>query len=235
MFNKNDPLIDSVKKVMEQNAKERAATASVNERFGITDRKALPREKQGEWDAAYKSILLEDATSDARLATSRDNKYQPNFGNKFARNLGFNPTTSQVSSSGMSGAYDNKRVNGAMQGATRRAGAMAIERLKKARAAGTAPNSTAQLPNNVPTQAPAAVSSSAATTTPAAAAPAAAPAATTSTPAAKPAATKPTPRPAAAAPAPEKKLSFFQKQSLRNSERNDTADQTARLRKLYNK
>lgn len=59
MFDKNDPLIASVKQVMEQNAKERAATVAVNEKFGITSRKALPHERQGEWDAAYKAVLSE--------------------------------------------------------------------------------------------------------------------------------------------------------------------------------
>lgn len=60
MFNKNDPIAASVKQVMEQNARERAAAAAVNEKFGIVDRKALPHERQGEWDAAYKATLSEE-------------------------------------------------------------------------------------------------------------------------------------------------------------------------------
>ena len=59
MLNKNDPLIDSVKKVMEQNARERAAAQTVNEKFGVVDRKALPHSQQGEWDAAFKQVLSE--------------------------------------------------------------------------------------------------------------------------------------------------------------------------------
>lgn len=59
MLNKNDPLIGAVQEVMKRNQAERDATKLVNEKFGITDRKALPREKQGEWDAAYKSVLNE--------------------------------------------------------------------------------------------------------------------------------------------------------------------------------
>lgn len=59
MFDKKDPLIASVKAVMEHNAKERAATAAVNEVFGITSRKALPHERQGEWDAAFKKVMTE--------------------------------------------------------------------------------------------------------------------------------------------------------------------------------
>ena len=59
MFDKNDPLIDAVKKVMQTNAAEREAEKSVNEKFGIQDRKALPHEYMGEWNAEYKSVLSE--------------------------------------------------------------------------------------------------------------------------------------------------------------------------------
>lgn len=59
MLNKNDPLIAAVQKVMQSNQAEREAVKVVNEKFGVADRKALPRERQGEWDAAYKSVLTE--------------------------------------------------------------------------------------------------------------------------------------------------------------------------------
>jgi len=59
MLNKNDPLIGAVQDVMKRSQSERDAVKLVNEKFGVTDRKALPREKQGEWDAAYKSVLTE--------------------------------------------------------------------------------------------------------------------------------------------------------------------------------
>lgn len=59
MFDKNDPLVASVKKVMEQSDRERKATKAVNEKFGIQDRRALPHEKQDEWDAAYKKVITE--------------------------------------------------------------------------------------------------------------------------------------------------------------------------------
>jgi len=59
MLNKNDPLIGVVQEVMKKNQAERDAAKLVNEKFGITDRKALPHERQGEWDAAYKSVLTE--------------------------------------------------------------------------------------------------------------------------------------------------------------------------------
>lgn len=59
MLNKNDPLIGAVQEVMKRNHAEREAAKLVNEKFGVTDRKALPHEKQGAWDAAYKQILSE--------------------------------------------------------------------------------------------------------------------------------------------------------------------------------
>ena len=59
MLNKNDPLIGAVQEVMKRNHAEREAVKLVNEKFGVTDRKALPHERQGEWDAAYKSVLTE--------------------------------------------------------------------------------------------------------------------------------------------------------------------------------
>lgn len=59
MLNKNDPLIGAVQEVMKKNQAERNAAKLVNEKFGVHDRKALPHEKQGEWDAAYKAVLTE--------------------------------------------------------------------------------------------------------------------------------------------------------------------------------
>jgi|688.fasta_scaffold02922_38 hypothetical protein len=59
MLNKNDPLIGAVQEVMKKNQAERDAVRLVNEKFGVTDRKALPHERQGEWDAAYKTVLTE--------------------------------------------------------------------------------------------------------------------------------------------------------------------------------
>lgn len=58
-FTTKDPLVDSVMKIMEQNARERQAEAVVNEKFGIQDRKALPHERQDEWKAAVKAVLSE--------------------------------------------------------------------------------------------------------------------------------------------------------------------------------
>lgn len=59
MLNKNDPLISAVQQVMQQSNTEREAVKTVNEYFGVTDRKALPHERQGEWNAAYQQVLSE--------------------------------------------------------------------------------------------------------------------------------------------------------------------------------
>lgn len=63
MINKNDPLIAAVQKVMQSNQSERDAVRAVNEKFGVTDRKALPFNRQSEWDAAYKAVLTEGVES----------------------------------------------------------------------------------------------------------------------------------------------------------------------------
>jgi hypothetical protein len=59
MLNKNDPLVSAIQDVMRKNQAERDAVKAVNEKFGVQDRRVLPRERQGEWDAAYKSVLTE--------------------------------------------------------------------------------------------------------------------------------------------------------------------------------
>lgn len=61
MLNKNDPLVSAVQEVMKRNQAEREAARLVNEKFGIHDRKALPRERQSEWDSAYQAVLTEGA------------------------------------------------------------------------------------------------------------------------------------------------------------------------------
>jgi hypothetical protein len=50
-FKKNDPLADSVKKVMMENEVRRQVEASLNEELGIDSRKALPHEYQSHYDA----------------------------------------------------------------------------------------------------------------------------------------------------------------------------------------
>lgn len=53
MFNnKKDPLVDSVKTVMEANYKRRDAESRVNEAFGVTSKRGLPHELHADYDAA---------------------------------------------------------------------------------------------------------------------------------------------------------------------------------------
>lgn len=59
MLNKKDPLISAVQQVMQRNNVEREAVKIVNEYFGVEDRRALPHERQGEWNAAYQQVLSE--------------------------------------------------------------------------------------------------------------------------------------------------------------------------------
>lgn len=63
MLNKNDPLISAVQEVMKQNQAHRDAIRAVNEKFGIQDRKALPHEKQGDWDNEYKKVISEGSNT----------------------------------------------------------------------------------------------------------------------------------------------------------------------------
>ena len=88
MFNKNDPLISAVQEVMKRNHAEREAAKVVNEKFGVTDRKALPHEKQGAWDAAYKQVLSEGV--EALDEMSEKQKKLAKVGNKAG--LGGSPT-----------------------------------------------------------------------------------------------------------------------------------------------
>jgi hypothetical protein len=72
MLNKNDPLVGAIQDIMSKNQAERDAVKAVNEKFGVQDRRVLPREKQGEWDAAYQSVLTEGIESlDEKIKMSK--------------------------------------------------------------------------------------------------------------------------------------------------------------------
>jgi len=60
MFKKADPLVDSVKIVMEQNSIRRVVERLVNEEFGVTSRKGLPHELYADYDS-----MLKEATEAA--------------------------------------------------------------------------------------------------------------------------------------------------------------------------
>ncbi len=66
MFNKNDPLINSVKLVMEKNELERSVEKALNEAMGIVSMGALPHEKHAMYKELYKDILAE-ATFETNL------------------------------------------------------------------------------------------------------------------------------------------------------------------------
>jgi len=77
MLNKKDPLIDAIKQVMQSNQADRDAVKAVNEKFGIQDRRVLPHEHQGEWDAAYKTVLSEGVeTLDEKVHPSKYSEKQ---------------------------------------------------------------------------------------------------------------------------------------------------------------
>lgn len=59
MFNKNDPLIQSVQKVMEENNVRREAEKAVNEELGIFNKKALPFELHKLYDSLLEEVIQE--------------------------------------------------------------------------------------------------------------------------------------------------------------------------------
>ena len=56
-FRKNDPIYESVRKVMETNELHREVVSVVNESLGIEDRKALPFEIQSDYDTLLKNVF----------------------------------------------------------------------------------------------------------------------------------------------------------------------------------
>lgn len=59
MLNKNDPLIQSVQKVMEENNVRREAEKAVNEELGIFNKKALPFELHKLYDSLLEEVIQE--------------------------------------------------------------------------------------------------------------------------------------------------------------------------------
>jgi hypothetical protein len=59
MFNKNDPLIASVKKVMAENETRRQAEFDLNEELGIASKRALPHEHHANYDALLEHKIAE--------------------------------------------------------------------------------------------------------------------------------------------------------------------------------
>lgn len=61
MFKKNDPLVQSVQKVMMENERRRQVEAKLCEELGIYSRKQLPREHQANYDALLEQRINEGA------------------------------------------------------------------------------------------------------------------------------------------------------------------------------
>lgn len=59
MFKKNDPLVESVKKIMEENELHRRVEARLCEELGIASRKALPFEHHANYDALLEQRIQE--------------------------------------------------------------------------------------------------------------------------------------------------------------------------------
>jgi hypothetical protein len=75
MFNKNDPLVESVKKIMEKNELHRQVEASLCEELGIASRKQLPHEHQANYDALLEQRLDEALKGDQdKIDANNNNK-----------------------------------------------------------------------------------------------------------------------------------------------------------------
>jgi hypothetical protein len=85
MFKKNDPLVDSIKQIMEQNEAHRQIEQKLCEELGIASRKALPHEHQANYDALLEQRLAEVLdTKDKRDAykNKAEKSLKDNFGKK---------------------------------------------------------------------------------------------------------------------------------------------------------
>ena len=71
--NRNDPLVESIKNVMEQNDLLRRVETAVNEHFGVVSKKALPHEYHAEYDALFeetkKCAMAEESDKNKKVAT----------------------------------------------------------------------------------------------------------------------------------------------------------------------
>ncbi len=291
MLNKKDPLISAVQQVMQRNQVEREATKSVNEYFGVEDRKALPHEYQGQWDAAYQQVLNEakidhpnkqvldvhepeeDELTAKDFAMLRARKKK-----KMAEEASLESIQEEIAYNLAEQAeyvYENYGEEGLveffdslteeqfelLEGWGDQPGSPldrikkyfgfggsptppsntnpGISRLNSGQGAGARQPETKKTNTVDPTKQTSGPNRGLDQSAPKAAAPAPAPIPKArpddlKTRPAQPAKAAPKARPAQPAQAaPKKKLSFFQKQELRRSAKNDTMDQTRRLEKRY--
>lgn len=75
MFNRNDPLINSVKKVMAENETRRQAERDLNEELGIDSKRALPFEHHANYDALLEQKIAEALKGDQhKIDANQNNK-----------------------------------------------------------------------------------------------------------------------------------------------------------------
>lgn len=73
MFKQNDPVVDSVKKVMAENQRRRDVETKVNEELGIYSKKALPFEHHAEYDDLLAQRINESAEGSAPSSSKEAN------------------------------------------------------------------------------------------------------------------------------------------------------------------
>jgi hypothetical protein len=95
MFNRKDPIADSVKVVMEQNAIRRAVEKQVNESFGVTAKRGLPHEMHASYDDALekatKIALSEGVEALDELSQEKLRGYQASLHKKSMFGFGKSP------------------------------------------------------------------------------------------------------------------------------------------------
>ena len=67
---KNDPLVYSIKAVMEQNEHQRRVEALVNEHFGVQSKNNLPHELHSEYDAVFAQMMNEEKEDEGGMSGS---------------------------------------------------------------------------------------------------------------------------------------------------------------------
>lgn len=73
---KKDPMVSTIKGIMEQNEAHRKAVEIVNEHFGITSRRALPHEERMNYDIAIKQVLAGEPISEEFRRGNKENLHE---------------------------------------------------------------------------------------------------------------------------------------------------------------
>jgi hypothetical protein len=86
MFKKNDPLVQSVQKVMEENALRRRVEAAVNEEFGIHSVRQLTHERVPEYNARLEEAINEALDPVGKADSDIDNDGDVDKSDKYLHN-----------------------------------------------------------------------------------------------------------------------------------------------------